>query len=145
MGRSDFRRHAVTLIELVIAFALVAVLVTIGYQTFFLLGRQEKKVTRKATEAIKQAQMMETLLRDLRSAESVLPDGSGGYSIQRYRSGPSGGVMSTVVWERLGPAQLRRSEAGGSNQTFDFRDVLDPEHPLIEFQIERVENVVFQP
>lgn len=143
--RGPSRRRAATLVELTVAFALATLVLSVGYGVFHLLTQQEKGVNRRSQRALQQAQMMESLFRDLRSASGIGPDGSGGYLITRYREVSGRLEERDVTWRRVDPVRIVREETGWPTQTFDFTGTLDADNLALEFRIDYVEDVIFQP
>lgn len=138
-------RPGFTLVELMVAFALLSVVLSVGWSALSLLTRQEEGVNRRSQRALQQAQMMEMLFRDLRSASGIAPAGPDAYQITRYREISGRLEESVVVWKKVDPVRVVREETGIPTQTYDFTGTLEPGNLALEFRIDHVDDVIFQP
>ena len=135
-----------TLIELVFGVAIGLVVLLAVYSVVHLLVVSQRSTDRESSRALAEAQLMETLMQDLRSARTVTQQGADGYRIDRFVS--TGGRLSQetqlVTWQVIEGTKIRR-QTGVRTQIFDFSKLIDPKDPPFKFQLERVSDVVFKP
>ena len=141
------RRTALTLVELTIVFALVVLTVVIVYQAIHILLRSEDRTDKGSMRAITEARMMETLLKDVRSAadvNEVTPDKE--YKITRYVIEAGRAVTREITWRlEANGRKVTRLETGGATQTFDFTELMDFNSPPVQFRIKKAGDVQFDP
>lgn len=139
-------RRGVTLIELMIALVIGAIIVGVAYNAIHLMLRSEQSTDRDASRALAEALVMETLLQDVRSARSVVPAGTG-YKITRnvVAGGRIAEAPLVVTWDIVDGPKVRRQVGSERPQIFDFSTLVSPADPPFKFQLERTPDVIFQP
>lgn len=147
------RRRAFTLVELAVALSIGGILTLVLAAVFHSITDKETgsmaKSRLRSERAVQQALVMETLLRDVRSALGqpvVLADGS--YALECHQMGPSGELEVVAVnWrqEPNGRTITRRNESTGEVQAFRFEDLLSPDDPKVEVRVVPMPDLVFLP
>lgn len=135
-----------TLVELMIAMIVGAIIVGVAYNAIHLMMRSEQSTDRDASRALAEALVMETLLQDIRSAREVTPAGTG-YRITRNVAvgGRVAEAPVIVTWEIVDGPKVRRTAGSERPQLFDFSTLVSPNDPPFKFQLERTSDVIFQP
>jgi prepilin-type N-terminal cleavage/methylation domain-containing protein len=144
--RRGRRRQGFTLVEVAVAVALAALFVGTVYETVLNLSRNQKAGERRSRLAIEQARIMETLLRDLRSAKEIVATGDGNYEIARNVRTPGGLELVQVTWRRGEDGETVREASDGTLAHFR---AADPQAattaPGPGFRIEETGDVTFLP
>ena len=136
---SGRRRSGFTIAELMVAVVLGLITLYAIYQVVHFLVVSEKGTDRDATRAIVEAQLMESLLRDVRSAVSITSPGAGVYTIQRYEKSAGAFAKKDVTWKVDG-LRVTRESAGESRQEFNFTGLTDPATRAYTFRLDRLAN-----
>lgn len=140
-------RRGFTLIELTIVIILGMLVIGIIYQSVHLLLRSEDRTDKGSMRAIMEARMMETLLKDVRSASDVQEIvASKQYKIVRYVLENGRAVSRDIVW-KLDAAgrKVTRDEPGPGATMFDFTELMDFDAPPVQFRIQKTGETVFDP
>jgi prepilin-type N-terminal cleavage/methylation domain-containing protein len=139
------RRRAFTLVEIAVAIGLAAVLAAVAYQMVRGMSRGEQGVNRRSLRALRQAAVLERLLRDVRSC-SELEAADGGYRISKHERPEDGKMVPvSVIWRQDGPHAVTRQVEGGATERWDFADVMEAGDAVFTFELEKVEDVLFEP
>jgi type II secretory pathway component PulJ len=146
------RSGGFTMVEVLVA-SMVALLFFGGaWATLRGLTRSQVAADQRSTRALLEAQLQETLFRDLRSlAGEVVATGQPGrktWTLERSMPTADGLELVWIEWTQLDDHRIERIEdAKGARrkQTFDFRGLLDPSRPKLDFAIEAVDDLVAVP
>jgi prepilin-type N-terminal cleavage/methylation domain-containing protein len=128
-------RRAFTLVELSVAMLVAAVVLVAAFQAISVMARTQKSADVKASRALLEAQLLESLLEDLRSRAGP-PTPQGAFTrFDRYVV--QGGTLVThkVTWTREGNTRIVRDEDGRKRE-FDFTGLLDADVREVEFKLE---------
>jgi len=142
------RRRATTLVELVVLLAVGSLALAVGFLAIQRLVNHRTgavpQTQRRAQRAILTAQVMEVLLRDVRSAQRAPEDTGAGYVIERWAEGPAGIQNELVSWRVEGPRVIREV-AGERPRIYDFEGLLEAAEPALQLRLDPVEDVLFEP
>lgn len=143
------RARAFTLIELMVALLVALIGLTIAYELIVGVLRGQKSSDARSSRALLEAQMLEILLRDLRS---VAPGSSGqavdnpfpglpetGQSVSFMRWVYVNGELQTrqVEWARASENRIVRRAEGEPEKVFDFNGLLGADVKL-RFRVEPI-------
>lgn len=132
-------RRGITLVEIIVAMLVASIVLVVAYQAISVMARTQKSADVKASRALLEAQLLETLLQDLRSRViKDPPDPTPAGVLSGFdRHVVEGGALSVrrVTWSQDGHDHVVREE-GGQKRVFDFRGVLDPDVTSVEFRLE---------
>lgn len=139
------RRSGVTLIELLVAAAVATLFLVVAWEALIVQEKARSAGEAQANKVIRQAEVLETLLRDLRSASRVEDAGDGSFAIYRFHPGAGGRLEEhLVLWSRAEDSRLRRELEDGTVRVYDLTETLDPGQTL-ELRVEALPDVLFVP
>jgi prepilin-type N-terminal cleavage/methylation domain-containing protein len=142
------RRRGYSLLEILIALAIGSGILAVGMQALVVLRKGEVEAEARSARAIRQARLLETLLRDLRSSVEVEAQGPGQLRIRRYVLLGDRIDLKEVRWSREGEgdtARLLRSEDGGPGVPYELHALAEEGYVAQDLRIERVRDVLFIP
>lgn len=150
-GRSTHAgRAGFTMVEIGVALVVASLISVMAYRAIYQITAADKgslaSARRRADAAIQQSQMMELLLRDLRSATELPPAGGETFSMTRWTPGPDGALVEQLVtWEKRDDVTVVRRAEGEPPKVFSFEGLLEEQRPVLEFRVEPVTDVLFDP
>jgi hypothetical protein len=138
------------MVELGVAMVVAMVISVMAYRAIYQITAGDKgslaSARRRADRAIQQSQVMELLLRDLRSATELPPAGTESFTMTRWVPGPDGALVEQMVtWEKRDDVTIVRTAEGERPRIFSFEGLLEEQRPVLEFRVEPVTDVLFDP
>jgi len=134
-----------TLVELMVAMGVGLLVLLVAYNGFHVLFRSARSTERESTRALLEAQILELLLQDLRSAKSVVEVSPQDYQVTRYlRVGPAFRECR-VNWSLKAGSVITRQVEGEPIRRFAFVHLIDPKEPPFNLRLERMPDGHFVP
>jgi len=135
------RSNGVTLVELVVACSLGLCILLVFHEACSHLSQGERSIDKESANAIKEAEMMEKLLQDVRSSASIESLGSGEYRIMRYVMGSKGAKEAEVVWKLNKGSRVTRHIQGKLDWEYKFPAGANSRDVQFRLNLEAVRDV----
>jgi type II secretory pathway pseudopilin PulG len=133
-------RHGLTLLELGVVTALLAIALLAGQFAAHALSRSERRADRESTRALLEAQVLEELLQDVRSSISITRPSDDEWRILRHVALARGIETREVVWRTDGLTRVTRHAAGEPARAWPLAGTGEATETVFRLKIERTDE-----